>query len=168
MRAFVKGEERPPLVVKRTLDDGDAPARGLSALEGGRAARVGSLGRGVVEKRCSLNVPACALRGEVPGSGDAALRAKSHTLLNLKHVKLERALLAAHREFPQPAASDAGRQRGETLDEGRGGEHPIVGVAARLQNAGGGVHRVADERNLSPQGPELADRNRAAVQGGAE
>jgi len=69
---------------------------------------------------------------------------------------------------PKATPHDAGRQRGETLDEGRGGEHPIVGVAARLQNAGGGIHRVADERDLSPQSPEFADRNRAAVQAGAE
>ena len=40
-----------------------------------------------------------------------------------EHIKLESALLAAHRELPKPAPSDAGRQRGETLDEGRGGEH---------------------------------------------
>ena len=88
--------------------------------------------------------------------------------LCLQHIKLESALLAAHRELPKPAPSDAARQRGETLDEGRGGEHPIVGVAAGLQDAGGGVHRVADQRNLSPQGPKLADRNRAAVQAGPE
>src|SRR5215467_4480054 len=68
----------------------------------------------------------------------------------LQHIKLKSALLAAHGELPKPAPSDAARQRGETLDEGRGGEHPIVGVAAGLQNAGGGVHRVADQCNLSP------------------
>jgi hypothetical protein len=86
----------------------------------------------------------------------------------LQHIKLKSSLLAAHGKLPKPTPSDAGRQGGETLDEGRGGEHPIVGVAADLQNAGGGVHRVADQRNLSPQGPKLADRNRATVQAGPE
>ena len=36
--------------------------------------------------------------------------------------------------------------------------------AARLKNAGRGVHCVADQRDLSPQDPELADRDRAAME----
>ena len=48
---------------------------------------------------------------------------RSLDLLRLQHIKLKSALLAAHGQLPKPAPSDAGRQRGETLDEGRGGEH---------------------------------------------
>ncbi len=44
----------------------------------------------------------------------------------------------------------------------------MAGQAARFQNAGRGVHRVADQRDLSPQGPELADRDRAAMEARAK
>ena len=68
----------------------------------------------------------------------------------LQHIKLKRALLATHREFPQPAAGDSGRQRGETIKQSHRSEDPIVGVAASLQNTGGRVHGIADKRDLFP------------------
>ena len=40
--------------------------------------------------------------------------------------------------------------------------------AAGLQNAGRGVHRVADQRDLSPHRPKLADRDRAAMEARAK
>ena len=68
--------------------------------------------------------------------------------IGLEHVKLERALLAAHRELAKRPARHAGRQRGEAGKQGRGRQHAIVGFAASLLDALGGVHRVADEGDL--------------------
>ena len=88
--------------------------------------------------------------------------------IGLEHVKLERALLAAHRELAKRPAHHAGRQRGEAGKQGRGRQHAIVGFAASLLDALGGVHRVADEGDLLLERAELTDGDRAGVKGGAE
>src|ERR1700722_14215846 len=81
-------------------------------------------------------------------------------------MKFQRALLAAHLERPEPTLRDAGRERGEPVEQGRGRQHAIVGLAARLLDPRGCVHRVADQRDL--QVAEFADCDRAAVKTGAE
>ena len=83
-------------------------------------------------------------------------------------MKFQRALLAAHLERPEPALRDAGRERGEAVEQGRGRQHAIVGLAARLLDPRGCVHRVADQRDLLLQVAEFADGDRAAVKAGAE
>jgi len=77
--------------------------------------------------------------------GDARQRSSS---TSLQHMKFQRPLLAAHLERPEPSLRDAGRERGEAVEQGRGREHAIVGLAARLLDPCGCVHRVADQRDL--------------------
>ena len=83
-------------------------------------------------------------------------------------MKFQRALLAAHLERPEPTLRDAGRKRGEAVEQGRGRQHAIVRLAARLLDPRGCVHRVADQRDLLLQVAEFADGDRAAVKAGAE
>ena len=83
-------------------------------------------------------------------------------------MKFQRALLAAHLERPEPTLRDARRQPGEAFEQGRRRQHAIVGLAARLLDPRGCVHRVADQRDLLLQVAEFADGDRAAVKTGAE
>jgi hypothetical protein len=41
-------------------------------------------------------------------------------------MKFQRALLAAHLERPEPTLRDAGRERGEAVEQGRGRQHAIA------------------------------------------
>ena len=95
------------------------------------------------------------------------MRQKSSST-SLQHMKFQRALLAAHLERPEPTLRDAGRERGEAVEQGRGRQHAIVGLAARLLDPRGCVHRVADQRDLLLQVAEFADCDRAAVKTCAE
>ena len=76
--------------------------------------------------------------------------------------------LAAHRQRAERAPRDADRQRGEPLQQRRRGEHAAIGVAAGLHDARGGVHGVADQRDLHLEIAEFAHHHGTAVKGGAE
>jgi hypothetical protein len=76
------------------------------------------------------------------------LRALLPVAISLEHMRLQRALLPAHLERPEPALRDAGRERGGTVEQGRGRQHAIVGLAARLLDPRACVHRVAAQRDL--------------------
>ena len=62
----------------------------------------------------------------------------------------------------------SGRQYSKAIKERGRGENAIFSFAAGLDNAGGGVHRIADQRDLLLQIAEFADSDRAAVKAGAE
>jgi len=67
----------------------------------------------------------------------------------------------------EPSLRDAGRERGEAVEQDRGRQHAIVGLAACLLDPRGCVHRVADQPDLLLEVAELADGDRAAVKAGA-
>ena len=50
----------------------------------------------------------------------------SRARIRLEHVKLERALLAAHLQFPQPSTCDTGRKRCQAVQQCGRGKHAIV------------------------------------------
>ena len=86
----------------------------------------------------------------------------------VQHIKLERLLLAAHCELTQPSPRDAGRQCGQAIEKSRGGEDAGVRAAAGVDDAGDGVHRIADQRDLFLQIAEFADSDGTAVKASAE
>ena len=88
--------------------------------------------------------------------------------VSLERAKLQRTLLAAQGNLAQPAPSHAGRQCGKAIEERGRGENAIFSFAAGLDDAGGGVNRIADQRDLLLQIAELADSDRAAVKAGAK
>ena len=85
----------------------------------------------------------------------------------VQHIKLERLLLAAHCELTQPAPRDAGGSAAKRSrrPRRRGCGRPR---AAGVDDAGDGVHRIADQRDLFLQIAEFADSDGTAVKASAE
>ena len=102
------------------------------------------------------------------GALDAQAPIALRFAVRLQRVNLDRLALAAQRQRPQRALADAGGKRGEALQQRRRGEHAATGFAAGLFDARGGVHRVADQRDLHLEIAEFAHDHRTAMKAGAE
>ena len=84
-----------------------------------------------------------------------------------EHEQLHHARLPPQRDRRQRAPSMPGGIASRPQQRGRG-KHRLVALAAGVDDARGGVERIAAQRDLLLDGADFADHDRAAMEGGAE